>query len=131
RQLVDVGRAWFTEHPIYDAHGQPIDVPEWSFPGRGRVQRQLHRLSKMLGGVERAVSQLPIRGRQAELSARIEERKSMVDRAVGYVELYGAYAETEAVFRVDRLLDLWSTLDEEDQRSLRSIRRLSIGSPTS
>ena len=41
----------------------------------------------------------------------------MVDRAVGYVELYGAYAETEAVFRVDRLLDLWSTLDEEDQRS--------------
>ncbi|HMC71375.1 MAG TPA: haloacid dehalogenase-like hydrolase, partial [Mycobacteriales bacterium] len=117
RQLVDLGKEWFTEHPIYDAHGQPIDVPEWSFPGRGRVQRQLHRLSKVLGEVDRAVTQLPIRGRQAELSARIEERKSMVDRAVGYVELYGAYAETEAVFRVDRLLELWSTLDEEDQRS--------------
>jgi alcohol-forming fatty acyl-CoA reductase len=117
RQLVDLGREWFTEHPIYDAHGQPVDVPEWSFPGRGRVQRQLHRLSKVLGGLDRAVTQLPIRGRQAELSARIEERKSIVDRAVGYVELYGAYAETEAVFRVDRLLALWSTLDEEDQRS--------------
>jgi len=34
---------------------------------------------------------------------------------VGYVELYGAYAETEAVFRVDRLLELWSSLDSEDQ----------------
>ena len=29
---------WFTEHPLYDAEGQPIVVPEWSFPGRGRVQ---------------------------------------------------------------------------------------------
>jgi HAD superfamily hydrolase (TIGR01490 family) len=36
---------------------------------------------------------------------------------VGYVELYGAYAETEAVFRVDRLLELWATLDSEDQRA--------------
>jgi len=117
RQLVDLGRDWFNDHPIYDTHGQPIDVPEWSFPGRGRVQRQLHRLSKVLGGVERAVTQLPIRGRQAELSARIEERKATVDRAVGYVELYGAYAETEAVFRVDRLLALWSTLAADDQRS--------------
>ena len=116
RQLVDLGQEWFTDHPIYDAHGQPIDVPEWSFPGRGRVQRQLHRLSKVLGGVERAVTQLPLRGRQAELSARVEERRATVDRAVGYVELYGAYAETEAVFRVDRLLELWSSLDDDDQR---------------
>jgi alcohol-forming fatty acyl-CoA reductase len=117
RQLVDTGREWFIAHPIYDAHGQPIDVPEWSFPGRGRVQRQLHRLSQVLGGVDRVVTQLPIRGRRAELSARVEERKATVDRAVGYVELYGAYAETEAVFRVDRLLELWASLDAEDQRA--------------
>ena len=116
RQLGYLAREWFTEHPIYDTHGQPIDVPEWSFPGRGRVQRQLHRLSRALGGVERVVTQLPIRGKQAELSARVEERKATVDRAVGYVELYGAYAETEAVFRVDRLLELYESLDEDDRR---------------
>jgi nucleoside-diphosphate-sugar epimerase len=115
RQLVDLVREWFTDHPIYDTHGQPIDVPEWSFPGRGRVQGQLRRLSKMLGAAERVVTQLPVRGRQAELSARIEERKATVDRAMGYVELYGAYAETEAVFRVDRLLELWSSLDDIDK----------------
>jgi HAD superfamily hydrolase (TIGR01490 family) len=34
---------------------------------------------------------------------------------MGYVELYGAYAETEAVFRVDRLLELWSSLDDADR----------------
>ncbi|MBV9040114.1 MAG: HAD-IB family phosphatase [Acidimicrobiia bacterium] len=117
RRLVDLVRQWFRDHPIYDSQGQPIDVPEWSFPGRGRVQGQLQRLSKALGLVERAVTQLPVRGRQAELSARVEERKATVDRAMGYVELYGAYAETEAVFRVDRLLALWATLDSEDQQA--------------
>ena len=32
RMLVDNVRSWFTEHPLYDAEGQPIVVPEWSFP---------------------------------------------------------------------------------------------------
>ncbi|MEY2566036.1 MAG: alcohol-forming fatty acyl-CoA reductase [Actinomycetota bacterium] len=106
RQLVDLVREWYTAHPLYDTHGQPVVVPEWSFPGRGRVQRQLQRASKTLGAVERAVGQLPIRGRHAEVAARIEERKGDIERALGYVELYGAYAETEAIFRVDRLLHL-------------------------
>ncbi|HEX6425711.1 MAG TPA: SDR family oxidoreductase, partial [Acidimicrobiales bacterium] len=43
RHLVDLVREWFTEHPLYDSEGQPIVVPDWSFPGRGRVQRQLER----------------------------------------------------------------------------------------
>ena len=112
RQLVDLVRAWYTEHPLYDSQGQPIVVPEWSFPGRGRVQRQLQRASKVLGAVERTVTQLPIRGKQAEVSARLEERRGDIERALGYVELYGAYAETEAIFRVDRLLELAATVDD-------------------
>jgi HAD superfamily hydrolase (TIGR01490 family) len=114
RQLVDLVREWYTAHPLYDSHGQPIVVPEWSFPGRGRVQRQLQRASKALGTAERAFSHLPVRGRQAEVSARLEERKSDVERALGYVELYGAYAETEAVFQVDRLLALAEEMGDAD-----------------
>ena len=34
---------FFQRNPLYDDRGQPISVPEWSFPGRGRVQRQLRR----------------------------------------------------------------------------------------
>ncbi len=34
RQLVDLVRAWFIEHPLADSQDQPITVPEWSFPGR-------------------------------------------------------------------------------------------------
>jgi HAD superfamily hydrolase (TIGR01490 family) len=114
-RLVELIREWFTEHPLYDTDGQPIEVPEWSFPGRGRVQQQLSRASKMMGAAERLVGSLPIRGKQAAWMAALEERHLLADRALGYVELYGAYTETEARYRVDRLLAMWDRMDEDDR----------------
>ena len=114
-ELVDLVRSWFTEHPLYDSDGQPIVVPEWSFPGRGRVQRQLQRATKALTTAERVLGTLPVRGERADLAARVEERRGQAERALGYTELYGAYTETEAHFRVDRLLALWDRLSPPDQ----------------
>jgi len=114
-ELVDLVQSWFTEHPLYDADGQPIMVPEWSFPGRGRVQRQLQRATVALGGLERLLGALPIRGERADLAARIEEQRTRAERALGYVELYGAYTETEARFRIDHLLELWDRLSAADR----------------
>ena len=115
-ELVDHVRAFFTATPIHDAEGQPIEVPEWSFPGRGRVQSQLKRAEKLLTAGERLLQALPVRGSQADLAARLEERRDQVQRALEYVELYGHYTETEAIFQVDRLLALHRSLPEDDQR---------------
>jgi HAD superfamily hydrolase (TIGR01490 family) len=117
RRLVDLVRAWFIEHPLYDSDGQPIVVPEWSFPGRGRVQRQLQRATRTLSAAEDVLRTLPVRGRQADLSSRLEERRAQAERALGYVQLYGAYTETEARFRVDRLLALWDSLPAGDRET--------------
>ncbi len=114
-ELVDLVRSWFTEHPLYDSEGQPIMVPEWSFPGRGRVQRQLQRATRALTTAERVLGSLPVRGERADLAARVEEKRSQAERALGYTELYGAYTETEAHFRVDRLLSLWERLAPSDR----------------
>ena len=114
-QLVDLVENWFTERPLYDNRGQPILVPKWSFPGRGRVQGQLRRATQALGAAERIVNALPIRGERAEGAARIEEQRSEAERALGYVELYGSYSETEARFRIDRTLQLFESLDTADQ----------------
>jgi len=114
-QLVDLVENWFTERPLYDNRGQPILVPKWSFPGRGRVQGQLRRATQALGAAERIVNALPIRGERAEGAARIEERRSEAERALGYVELYGSYSETEARFRIDRTLQLFESLNKADQ----------------
>ena len=116
RQLVDLVREWFTEHPLADVNDQPIAVPEWSFPGRRTVARQLHQATRTLGAAETALRVLPLRGGRADLAARLEERRDEAERALSYVELYGAYTETEAVFQVDRLLGLHRSLAPEDQR---------------
>jgi alcohol-forming fatty acyl-CoA reductase len=115
--LVELCEDWFSRNPLYDERGQPISVPEWSFPGRGRVQRQLRRADQAMTVAERLLTSLPVRGTQAELAARIEDRHALAKRALGYVELYGAYSETDARYRVDRLLSLWDTFDDEDHQN--------------
>ncbi|MGQ0434639.1 MAG: haloacid dehalogenase-like hydrolase, partial [Microthrixaceae bacterium] len=115
RHLVDMVRTFFTEHPIYDAEGQPIIVPEWSFPGRGRVQRQLERAKAGIERGESTLQSLPLRGKQATWAATLEEKREDVERALAYVELYGAYAECEAIYGVDNLLARWDRLSPEDQ----------------
>jgi alcohol-forming fatty acyl-CoA reductase len=115
RQLVDLVREWFTARPLYDSEGQPIVVPDWSFPGRGRVQRQLERAKTTMDRAEAVLQSLPLRGRQAAWAAKLEERRDEAERALGYVELYGAYAECEAIYGIDRLLARVERLDEADR----------------
>lgn len=116
RQTVDLVRGWFTDNPLYDSEGQPIVVPDWSFPGRGRVQRQLERAKSTIERAETALGTLPLRGRQARWSATLEQRREDAERALEYVELYGAYAECEAIYGVDRLMARWEQLDPADRQ---------------
>jgi len=115
RTLVDLVQDWFSARPLYDDAGQPIVVPNWSFPGRGKVRRQLDRAVKGISAVEKAVGHLPIRGARADFAATLEERRTQAERALGYVELYGAYVETEARFDDRRLAALWDTLPDADR----------------
>lgn len=115
RTLVDNVRDWFTQHPIYDSEGQPIIVPDWNFPGRGRVQTQLKRAQSLTNRAEKTLQSLPLRGTQAKWSAKLEERKGDIERALEYVELYGLYTECEAIYQVDNLMSIWDTLDAKDR----------------
>ena len=114
-RLVELGEEFFGRNPLYDDRGQPISIPEWSFPGHGRVQRQLRRADAVMTTAERVLTALPIRGKQAQLAARIEDRHLLAKRALGYVTLYGAYTETDARYRVDNLLELWRACDQHDR----------------
>jgi len=115
RFLVDNIRSWFTEHPLYDNEGQPILVPEWRFPGRGRVEGQLSRAKNVLTKAEKSLAMLPLRGKQAEFTATLEAKRLDVERALEYVELYGLYTECEAIYQVDNLIALWDSLDAADR----------------
>ena len=113
--MVDYIRGWFTEHPLYDAEGQPIVVPEWKFPARGKVQQQLKRAKMLATRAEQTLQLLPLRGTQATWAAKLEERKLDIDRAYEYVQLYGLYTECEALYQVDNLLAMWDGLTDADK----------------
>lgn len=115
--LVRLCEEWFTEHPLYDQKGQPIVVPTWQFPGRGKVQGELRRASRFLKAAEQVANKMPVRGDLAERAADIEEKRVLAERALGYVELYGAYTEIEARFRIDRMLRLFDALEEDDRKA--------------
>ncbi|MHB8263748.1 MAG: HAD-IB family hydrolase [Acidimicrobiales bacterium] len=115
-ELVDLVKGWFSSTPLYDADGQPIEVPEWSFPGRGRVQAQLKRGIKFLTALESLIGSIPVHSRGQELAAQLEDQRTKAERALTYVELYGAYTETDAIFLVDNLMSLYNELHEEDRR---------------
>lgn len=118
RQLVELVSGWFTERPLYDRKGQPIAVAQFSFPGRGAVERQLDRAYTSLDRADRALKLLPLRGKQALINADVEDKKEQVERAKGYVKIYGAYAECEALYGVDNLVALHESLDPDDQATL-------------
>jgi fatty acyl-CoA reductase len=115
--LVSLVQSWFTEHPLFDERGQPIAVPEWSFPGRGKVEGQLKRATQTLGLAQRAVSLLPARGRLSDIAVSLDQQRARAERALGYVELYGAYVETEARFATDNLMKLWDRIGEDEKQT--------------
>lgn len=115
KTLVDNIREWFTEHPLYDAEGQPIVVPEWQFPARGRVKKQLARAKMIAEKTERVLQALPLRGKQATWAAKLDETKTDIDRAYQYVQLYGLYTECEAIYQVDKLMGIHAALDAQDR----------------
>ena len=115
RSLVDLVTEWYRKNPLYDNDGQPVVVAEWSYPTRGKVQRQLDQAIIALSVSERILHRLPLRGRAGELSGRLEEQRIVAERARGYVEIYGAYTESEARFRVDNTVSLYNSLDSADR----------------
>ena len=93
-------------------------VPEWSFPGRGPGAAPADpgdaRPWTWPSGWS---APCPSGAARRRGWPRLEEQHLLADRALGYVELYGAYTETEARFRVDRLLALWDRMDADDRQA--------------
>jgi len=115
QDLMDWGTEWFRQNPVYDERDQPIAPPQWTYPSRDRVLKQLGRATSSLKTAERVMKALPVRGEKAMIAADLEQRRDIIERALGYVELYGKYVECEAVYAVDNLIELWKSLSPEDQ----------------
>jgi len=115
RELVALVTDWYHEHPLYDTDGNPIIVPEWTYPSRGKVQRRLNQAVTILEATEKTLHKLPLRRGASEFTSKLEERRLLAERARGYVEIYSAYTESEASFQINKTLELFESLPETDK----------------
>jgi len=112
--MVSLIREYFTQHPLYDDRGQAIAIPSWTYPARGEVERRLERTRFGVRLGLELLGRLPLRGASLDLQDGLIEADDALDRARSYVELYGAYAECEAAYGTERLLELASRVDEPE-----------------
>ncbi len=117
-KLIELVGDWFTENPTYNENGEPIEVSPWTYTGRIKLERQLERAQKGLAAADKALKLLPLRGKQALIASGVNQKLDEVNRAAGYIKIYGAYAECEALYRIDNLLELSESMTASDRDKL-------------
>ncbi len=112
--LLDTSMQWFQDHPVYDANGHPTASTEWKYAGSGGLEEQLDRVAKAFEVADKVVNRLPLRGRSA-FTLKFAERRRSLEQIRGYVQIYGAYGKCEALYGIERTLEMWDNLPPEDQ----------------
>jgi alcohol-forming fatty acyl-CoA reductase len=116
RDLYDIVRDYFVKNPLRDSSGRPIQVPEWSFPGRRRVEGQL----KMeLAGLKVAgvlAARMPEGHMASDARQRVARAEKRARMSLYYSRIYGAYANMTTTFASSRTEALYAGLPPEDRR---------------
>jgi HAD superfamily hydrolase (TIGR01490 family) len=117
RDLYDIVRDYFVQNPLRDSSGRPIQVPEWSFPGRRRVEGQL----KMeLAGLKVAgilAARMPEGHMASDARQRIARAEKRARLSLYYSRIYGAYANMTSTFASSRTEALYTALPPEDREA--------------
>ncbi|OFT65470.1 haloacid dehalogenase [Brachybacterium sp. HMSC06H03] len=112
-EMVTAVREYFTEHPLEDEKGRPIEVPEWSFPAVEMVEQRFRakELTAKIGST--AVAYLPATKRTREWTSNLHKTTSGLTTLRKYIELYRHYTKTEMVFDDANTRALRDELPEE------------------
>ena len=108
-------RDYFVQNPLRDSGGRPIRVPEWSFPGRRKVELALKAELTALSIGGKIAARLPDGHMVSDARQRMARAEKRSRMSLYYSRIYGAYANMYAVFSTDRTKDLYESLKPEDR----------------
>ncbi|MDP9409144.1 MAG: fatty acyl-CoA reductase, partial [Actinomycetota bacterium] len=92
RDLYEIVREYFLENPLRDSGGRPVQVPEWSFPGRKRVEGQLKTELAVLNVAGKVLARMPEGHMVSDARQRIARAEKRARMSLYYSRIYGAYA---------------------------------------
>jgi HAD superfamily hydrolase (TIGR01490 family) len=115
RGFYDIVREYFVKNPLRDSGGRPAPLPEWSFPGRRRVENGL---KLELAGLKVAgwvAARMPDGHMASDARQRIARAEKRARMSLYFSRIYGAYANMTATFSTARTAELYKKLSLEDQ----------------
>ncbi|MGI9122770.1 MAG: HAD-IB family hydrolase [Rubrobacter sp.] len=113
--MYDIVRDYFIEHPLRDSGGRPIQVPEWSFPGRRRVEGQLKLELAGLKVAGTLAARMPEGHMASDARQRIARAEKRAKMSLYYSRIYGAYATMTSTFASSGTMALYTALPAEDR----------------
>lgn len=116
RDLYEHVRAYFLKNPLRDSGGRPVPVPEWSFPGRRRVEGFLKAELSGLKVATFLTARMPEGHLKTDLKGRVARAEKRARMSLYYSRIYGEYADMKCTFSSARTLALFRSLPEEDRR---------------
>ncbi|HEX2741220.1 MAG TPA: SDR family oxidoreductase, partial [Rubrobacter sp.] len=115
RDLYDIVRDFFLRNPLRDSSGRPVKVPEWSFPGRRRVEGRLKMELASLKVAGILAARMPEGHMASDARQRIARAEKRARMSLYYSRIYGAYANMTATFSTSRTKQLYEGLTPEDR----------------
>ena len=115
RDLYDHVRDYFVKNPLRDSGGRPVPVPDWSFPGRKKVELVLRAELAALQVGGKVAERLPDGHMVSDARQRMARAEKRARMSLYYSRIYGAYANMYAVFSTDRTKALYEALEPADK----------------
>jgi long-chain acyl-CoA synthetase len=114
-ELYDLIFDYFRKHPMLDKKGLPISIRRLRFlhPSTFRLQHRLRAVP--LNTAERTLERLAVFEGTKKVRRRIAAARTANQRLYYYGEIYGPYLNLVCRFQVDRTLELFGLLDQEEQ----------------
>ena len=106
---------YFQRNPMLDKKGNPIRVRRLRFP-KPSTFRFHHKLKTVpLEAAERTLEQLPLPNVSGRVKRKISAAKAAYERLYYYGEIYQPYLNLGSCFQVDKTLELFESLTEEEK----------------
>src|SRR5215208_4307360 len=117
RDLYHIVRDYFVENPLRDSSGRPIQVPEWSSPGRRRVEGKLKMELAGLKVAGTLAARMPEGHMATDARQRIARAEKRARMSLYYSRIYGAYANMTSTFASSGTLSPYTALPPEDREA--------------
>ena len=117
RDFYEHVREYFLLNPLRDSGGRPVPIPEWSFPGRKKVEWWLGAELRGLNIAGKVVARMPEGHLKTDLRGRAARAEKRARMSLYFSRIYGAYGSMASTFSSARTYELYKSLPEEDRRA--------------